>query len=80
MHDMGFGFDSSFAHRLVGVHPVEPDTHGIGIIWITIGERSRIALRVPFLAARGAGMATDTSIEVDDETEFPLAGSAGSRK
>ena len=40
MHDMGFGFNSSFAHRLVGVHPVEPDTHGIGIIWITIGERS----------------------------------------
>src|SRR2546430_1766649 len=55
---------------LEGVDAVEPDAPGAGTIRVEIGQRRHMAAGIPFLAGRGAGLAADTDIEVDDEPEF----------
>ena len=60
--------------HLIAVDAVQPDAGRVRAIGVTVGERSRIALRVPLLAGGGAGLATHAGVEVNDETQFFLVG------
>ena len=55
---------------LEGLHAVEERAGGILAVRLEVGERTRRARRVPFLARRHAGVAADADVEVDDEGEL----------
>src|SRR4029077_13972068 len=55
---------------LEGVDAVEPDAPGARTIRVEIGQRPHMAGGIPFLAGRGAGLAADADVEVDDEPEL----------
>ena len=56
--------------HLIAVDAVEPGAGGIRAIGVHVVQGCGIALRVPLLAGGGAGLAADTGVEVDDETEL----------
>ena len=60
--------------HLIAVNAVEPRALGRCAIGVFVVERRRIALRVPFLAGGGAGLAADAGVEIDDEAELLLTG------
>src|SRR5262245_5312058 len=60
---------------LEGVHTIEPGAVRVIAVGILIGEGRGIAGAIPLLAARGARLATDAGIKVDDQTKlFAAAG------
>ena len=77
MHDAGI-VPALFLH-FIAMDAVQPHAGGIGAIRIAVVKRRGIALRVPFLAGGGTGLAADAGVEVDDEAElFWLACGVGS--
>src|SRR5688572_18156736 len=65
---------------LIAMDTVEQCAFGRRPIGLSVIERRRIALRVPFLARRGAGLAADTGVEIDDKTELFLIGLRGGKR
>src|SRR5262249_16211057 len=59
---------------LEGMDAVEPHAPGALAIGVEIRQGSRVAAGVPFLAGRGAGVAADTDVEIDDQPELFLSG------
>src|SRR5690606_27145450 len=57
--------------RLVAVHAVEPGAARRRAVRVLIGQRRRIAARVPLLAADHARLAADAGVEVDHQAEAP---------
>src|SRR5690606_18017864 len=56
--------------HLVAVDAVEPRPERVGAVGVLVGQRRRVAARIPFLAARRAGLAADAGVEVDDEAKL----------
>ena len=59
--------------HLEGLHAVEERAGRIVVVRVEVGERPGATRRVPFLAARDAGMAADADVEIDDERELAAA-------
>src|SRR5690606_20371239 len=49
--------------HLVAMDAVEPRPVRVGAVGVLVGQRRRVAARIPFLAARRAGLAADAGVE-----------------
>src|SRR5262249_29687528 len=66
VHRLGIGKLADFE----GLHAVEKRPARVLAVGILVAERPRLAAVVPLLAAGDAGVAADTDVQVDDQSEL----------